>query len=143
MASCEAATELYVMSILDVGNRGRQLAQLEALLDNKWTLACPYCDHPFDLVPSDGTGCPHCGETIYVYDSPLRNAKIILTDEGHVKIVKAKAFKPVTDYFTSRMLELEAAFGKAKATTSHYAELGRELESLVRCFLSEYLPNKY
>ncbi len=112
-------------------------------MGSKRTLACPYCDHPFDSVPLDRTGCPHCGEIIYVYDSPLRDSKIILTDEGHYKIVKAKAFKQVTDYFTARMLELEAAFSKAKATTSHYAELGRELEALVRNLLTEYLPNKY
>ncbi len=106
-------------------------------------ISCPYCDYNFENLPADGSGCPNCGEIIYVYDSILGNKKILLTEEGLYKIVKVKASQEANDYFTARLQELDASFRKAKASINHYGELGRELETLVKGLLSEYLPNKY
>ncbi len=107
------------------------------------SLTCPYCDYRFAQMPADRTGCPGCSQILYVYNSVLGGKKILLTEEGLYKIIKVRPSKEPTDYFTSRMQELEAAFSKAKASTRHYGELGRELESLVWHLLEEYLPNKY
>lgn len=112
-------------------------------MQRKTSIYCPYCDHPFDTLPPDKTGCPDCGEIIYIYDSRLGNGKILLTEEGLYKIVKVRPSQEANDYFTARLQELDAAFSKAKASTRHYGELGRELEALVKNLLSEYLPNKY
>ncbi len=106
-------------------------------------ISCPYCDHVFGKLPPDRTGCPNCGEILYVYDSILSNRKILLTEEGLFTMVKVKASQESSDYFTARLQELDASFRKASASTSHYGELGRELETLVKALLSEYLPNKY
>ena len=105
--------------------------------------ACPYCDYSFPTVPPDQSPCPQCGRILYVYTSPLTAKVVLMTDEGLTKVIRPKASAIRTDYFTSRILELEAAFVKANSLTSHYPELGRELESLVGGLLSEYLPNKY
>jgi hypothetical protein len=112
-------------------------------LSEQKTIDCPYCDHQFEKMPADRTGCPQCLQILYVYDSPLSRRKVLLTEEGLYKIIKVPPSKEQTDYFTSRLLELEAAFGKAKASSQHYGERGRELESLVWHLLEEYLPNKY
>jgi hypothetical protein len=110
---------------------------------NKWKISCPYCDHNFDTLPPDRTGCPNCEQIIYIYSSPLGGQKILMTEEGLFKVIRTKSSKEEKDYFVARMEELEAAFRKATASTTHYAELGRELETLVKKLLEEYLPNKY
>jgi len=107
------------------------------------SISCPYCDYDFTKLPPDRTGCPNCGEIIYIYESPSGRGKILITEEGLYKIVKAKPSQQAQDYFTSRLIELKAAFEKAKATSNHYGELGRELEALVKNLLQEYLPAKY
>jgi hypothetical protein len=106
-------------------------------------IMCPYCDLLFSDVPPDQSTCPTCGGILHVFHSPLTNRIILMSDEGLFKIAKPTSATKVVDYFSSRMLELEASFNKAKASTTHYGELGRQLESLVKNLLSEYLPNKY
>jgi len=109
----------------------------------KRTPTCPYCDHAFTTVPADRHPCPSCNQTIYIYSSHLDARVVLMTEEGLSKVIRPKSSASQSDYFTARMLELDAAFSKAKASTTHYGELGRELESLVKGLLEEYLPNKY
>jgi hypothetical protein len=106
-------------------------------------ISCPYCGHRFRGMPRDHTACPNCKQILYVYDSVLGGRKVILTEEGLSKIIKAKALSGTQDYFTARLNELAASFQKAQATTTHYGELGRELENRVKDLLQEFLPNKY
>lgn len=112
-------------------------------MEKNQEISCPYCGFIFNSMPIDRTGCPNCKEIIYVHDSILGNKKVLFTEEGLFKIVKIKYSQETKDYFISRLRELDAAFRKAQASTQHYGELGRELESLVKNLLSEYLPTKY
>ena len=66
-----------------------------------------------------------------------------MTEDGLYKIINPKGRREPSDYFTARAEELKASFARAQASTFHYGELGRELESCVRSLLSEYLPNRY
>ena len=107
------------------------------------SLSCPYCGYELAAMPHDKTACPNCENILYISKSILGEEDVLLTEEGYYKIVRSKKRDEESDYFTERMNELKASFGKAKASIMHYGELGRDLEVAVRKLLEEYLPNKY
>ena len=109
----------------------------------KPVIHCPYCDDELPKVPLDISGCPKCGQVIRVIESLLGDRKVLLTQEGWAKIYRPSGREVEHDYFTARLQELRGAFEKAMGSTIHYGERGRELESLVRGFIDEYLPRKY
>ena len=91
----------------------------------------------------DRTVCPVCGEVIYLNESLIGGNQVLLIEEGYHNIVKTRRVGDSGGYFIRRVEGLAAASRKARASTKHYGELGRELEAAVKGFLSEHLPNEY